>query len=172
MEKKNVLLSGEIGVGKSTAANRALALLGLVPGGFRTHFDDTTAVDRRLYLRAADGSRACVAVRFAAWEPLVDEDCFNVFGAGLIRESLRAPLLLMDELGFLEARCEAFQAAVREALDAPVPVLVVLRQSTGGWLDTIRARPDVQLVPITAENRDALPETLAAMLRALLPAAE
>ena len=170
MTYRNLFLTGEIGVGKSTAVDAAVAQLGLTPGGFRTRFDDKLAADRRLCLFPISGADARVAARFSDGHFLVDTACFDGFGAELIRAGLAAPLLLMDELGFLEARCAAFQAAVHEALDAPTPVLAVLRQSAGDWLDKLRARPDAQLITVTRENRDALPGTLAAMLRALLSA--
>jgi len=163
-----LFLTGTRGIGKSTVIDRTLALLELIPGGFRTCYDDKRAPDKTLRMISADRSRSRLAVRFSDGHPQLFPETFERFGVSLLEEGLSAPqsLLLMDELGFFEERFPDFQAAVGRALDAPIPVLGVLRLTTEPcWLDRIRSRADVTLITVTEENRDALPGQLAALLR-------
>ena len=58
----------------------------------------------------------------------------------------------------------ASAAAVRAALDSPVPVLGTIARSGGALIAEVRRRPDVTLVEVTLENRDGLPARIAGML--------
>ncbi|MDR1816256.1 MAG: nucleoside-triphosphatase [Clostridiales Family XIII bacterium] len=174
MQTGNVFLTGERGVGKSTAIARFLAEAGpLRPSGFATFFDG----DRVCIAPYADrAARAVVAVRDpAAMTMDVYADVFDTVGAGILRaarEGAQADtgLILMDELGFMEADALAFQAEVFRCLDAPAPVLGVLKQSLppgeagfsarSAFLDWIRAREDVRVIVVTRENRDGVPALL------------
>ena len=53
-------------------------------------------------------------------------------------------------------------------MDGSTPILGVVREDAMGWLEEIRRHPGVQLIPVTVENRDRLPEELAAYFTALL----
>ena len=76
-------------------------------------------------------------------------------------------LILLDELGFLEADAKHFRAAVLSVLAGPKPVLGVVRQGLGAWRDA----PLGELWEVTKENRDALPRRLRNRLSSLFPAA-
>ena len=64
----------------------------------------------------------------------------------------------MDELGPAEARAEAFQAMVQKVLEGSVPVYGVLQKADSPLYRMIAAHPNVCLLEVTAENRDALAE--------------
>ena len=156
----HIFLTGEKGVGKSTAVQRTLALLGAAYGGFRTGF-------------TSDRSRLCL---WSAWGPprlgqadtvadMVDGRCvtrpgaFDRLGtAALAGGPAGARLLVMDELGTLERDEADFQRAVLDCLDGPAAVLGVIKpQRAGTWLEALADRPDVAVVQVTEENRDGLP---------------
>ena len=63
----------------------------------------------------------------------------------------------------LESLSPRFAAAVQAALDSPVPVLGTMARSGGALIAEVRRRPDVTLVDVTPENRDALPAKIAGM---------
>ena len=71
---------------------------------------------------------------------------------------------MVDEIGKMESLSPRFAAAVRAALDSPVPVLGTIARSGGALIAEVRRRPDVTLVDVTPENRDALPAKIAGML--------
>ena len=67
----------------------------------------------------------------------------------------------MDELGFMEAKAEAFTRAVLETLDGDIPVIAAVKARFDiPFLDAVRAHPKGKLSMITKENRDQLYEEL------------
>ena len=63
----------------------------------------------------------------------------------------------MDELGFMEAKAEAFTREVFAALDGDIPVIAAVKARFDVlFLNEVRAHPHAQLVVITKENRDEL----------------
>lgn len=112
---------------------------------------------------AAPAAHFCGAGR-----PQTNLDAFDLYGRTWIKKGLETalafshtpnihPIVILDECGYLESNALRFQQAVYDALDAPVPILGVVRQMTApSWLDAIREHPKVQLVNVTKTNRDAL----------------
>ena len=74
-------------------------------------------------------------------------------------------LWVMDECGRLERDALAFQQAILEKLEGDTPVLGVVREGFPGWTKTIADHPNVELITVTEDNRDALPGLIRARLR-------
>lgn len=166
-----IFLTGEIQVGKSTIIAKTLKLLQITPGGFRTYFGlDRGSPDRLLYMNSAAElpiyKKKNAVVKFAKGKPpLVLTEKFDVFGGELIRQArANSKLILMDECGNFERDALAFQKEILDSLDSNIPVLGVIKLDSHGWTDKIRIHPKVKLLTITKENRDALPQILAAQL--------
>ena len=161
-------LTGARQAGKSTAIAKALAGTGIVPGGFVTVFA-RDAEPRTLLLLPPDAPRtfdACrVVARFADGRMRADADRFDSLGTECLRNAERAPLILMDECGFLESDALRFRRAVLSALDGEVPVLGVVREGAGGWTERIRAHPKVMLRTLTPENRDEIADSVLQWLK-------
>jgi nucleoside-triphosphatase THEP1 len=85
--------------------------------------------------------------------------------AELNREPGDADVYVIDEIGRMECMSEIFVKAIVRILDAPVPVLATIAAKGGGFITEVKARPDVEIVTVTAANRDALPDELAGRLR-------
>ncbi len=168
----HIFLTGDVQVGKSTVLQKTVARLGLSVGGFCSGFGpDRHRPDSRIYLWDAGGppryDEDHVVVRFSGRTPEVLTDRFNTLGTEVLRQARQrgADLILMDECGRFEGQAVAFQAEIFAALDGTIPVLGVVRQGFHGWLDDLRSHPKVTLLPVTADNRDVLPDQLAALLR-------
>ena len=134
-----VFLTGESGVGKSTALDRTLTLLGITPGGFRTGF---TPDRQRLCLWPAwegpDWSEEHTVARMVHGRLVGDPDAFDRLGPVILSESMPwAGLLLLDELGWLEREALAFQGAVRTCLGGTTPVLGVMIPDEPGGLNQV-----------------------------------
>ena len=160
---KTLFLTGEIQVGKSTLLRRLIQKSGLRPGGAETGFGPWRAeAERRLFLYpygAPDYSEAAVCCRMGPGGKKALPEVFDSRGAALIRAAMADPavdLVVLDELGFLEAEAKAFRAAVLEALRGPKPVWGVLRLGGGCWTDADLGR----VVTVTRENRDELSRSL------------
>ena len=64
----------------------------------------------------------------------------------------------MDEIGFLEAKSEAFCQAVLQLMDGNRPVIAAVKDRDIPFLNRVREHPKARCFPITPENRDALRE--------------
>ena len=172
---KHIFLTGDVQVGKSTVIDKVLSLLDVSVGGFRTAFDADRAKENRwLYLWDAAEEPALDqehgVVRFTDhFKPEIFMERFNDLGGGALHRARETgvELILMDECGRFEGDAQEFQAEIFAVLDGDTPVLGVVRQGYYGWLDNIRNHPNVTLVTVTEENRDLLPEQIAALLKNL-----
>jgi nucleoside-triphosphatase THEP1 len=62
----------------------------------------------------------------------------------------------MDEIGRMELCSPAFQKAIDRALDSPKPVLGTIQDRTNAFLDSVRERPDVEVLRVNTGNRVCL----------------
>jgi nucleoside-triphosphatase len=170
---KNIFLTGEVGVGKSTVIQKILSLLPSPDcGGFRT-------------VSAAPLTKGAMLDVFIenAWQQTPHDDehlvgsrwsdghfssfpsVFDTIGTSILASCpINAKLIIMDELGLMESDAKLFQKAVMDALDGPLPVLGVIKPKSSAFLDTIRAHKKSEIVEVTKDNRDALPFIVAELL--------
>ena len=166
----HVFLTGVSGVGKSTALDRTLSLLGLRPGGFRTGF---TPDRKRLCLwpawQAPDWSENSTVARMERGRLIGDPAAFDRLGPAVLQACRPwARLLVLDELGWLEQDAAAFRNAVWCSVRGEIPILGVIKpiqNRAGTWLEELAQAPDGWVVTVGMTNRDALPGRLAAWLR-------
>ncbi|MDR1590076.1 MAG: nucleoside-triphosphatase [Oscillospiraceae bacterium] len=160
---RHIFLTGEIQVGKSTAIRRFLGNTGVAADGFVSRIVPARG-RRELYLARFDTERGETGKRLAAVieypRKRVFGEVFDTHGTEIVASSGKRRLIILDELGVLEECSPIFKAAVIRQLDGAIPALGVLKKADGAFLDSIRARPDVELVTVTAENRDEIPELL------------
>ena len=159
-----IFLTGEWGVGKSTALRRALAGGALGVGGFMTDFGETRREENKtLWLLPwqpePDFAAGQVCARLGPHGRQVFPEVFDGLGAELLRAAALDPacqLLLLDELGFLEAEAAGFRAAVKSVLKGPKPVLGVVRKGLGVWQDVDLG----EIWEVTEANREEIPRLL------------
>lgn len=75
-----------------------------------------------------------------------------------------AEVLVVDEIGLMELKSGAFRTAIAELLDDPRPLLATIRWRREPFCDSVKARPDVELIEVTPTNRDALADNLIARI--------
>ena len=168
-QKRHIFLTGEKQVGKSTIIRRFLEVTGLLPeklGGFRS--ENRPESDDRLsvYLVSPAGTEELnrenrimirsPGIREQRYHPEIFPEVFENKGVELLRSDGSESLILMDELGFAEEEAPSFQKAVLETLDGPVPVLGVLRQGPGEFLNQVASHPLVSVIRVTEENREEI----------------
>jgi nucleoside-triphosphatase THEP1 len=64
----------------------------------------------------------------------------------------------------MELASEAFRTAVSQLLEQPVALVATVHLARHPFTDALKSRPAVELVRVTARNRDSLPARLAARL--------
>jgi nucleoside-triphosphatase THEP1 len=157
---KNIFLTGKKHVGKTTALNAFLAALAPenAPGGFITEWN---AARDCLRMHALSSGEAAVIAQMSGGRLTAHPDVFDTFGVSALNASRSRPLVIMDELGRLEAAAHVFQAAVLELLADPrTRVLGVLQQGSGEFTQTIAALPNVTVLEVTELNRNGIPSEL------------
>lgn len=161
----HIFLTGEIQIGKSTVIAKTLALLNIIPRGFKTYFgSDRECPDKSLYMSPAAGPKLfrkenAVAHFSEGQPPQALTEKFDINGVELIRSArMNSSLIIMDECGSLERNALLFQEEIMDTLDGNIPVLGVIKQGSKGWTDRIRNHPKVKLITVTEGNRDGLPQ--------------
>lgn len=165
---RHVILTGEVGIGKSTVLERTLNLLNVRTEGMWTGADaPRDAHEKTLYMRAyGDEATGCLFARLPGADRAYAARCFDTVGVRLLRRARRlGELIVIDELGWLERGACQYQQELLAAFDGDVPVLAVLRQNRAEWADWIRKRPDAELLTVCRDNRDDMPELAAGILR-------
>ena len=151
----HLFLTGSVQIGKTTALNKTLELLKVIPGGFRSYFgEDRKSPCRYLYMSSAAEPCAFTPEHAIVKYGLNENGMpvhivlprFEELGLQYLSEASSYPLIVLDECG---------------RLDGDVPVLGAVRQDAMGWLEDIRNHPKVQLITVTEQNRNDLPLQLA-----------
>lgn len=167
-----VMVSGEIGSGKSTAVRAAMARLGWRnPAGFFTHWGGAERGSPVLYLETWAGE--CRPVARRVMSPVapgglpyqLDAEAFRSAVAAGLEPAVGGHPVVIDELGLIELGAEDVADALAELFRGPAPVLAVIqRRALGVWLERLGGgAAAAQRFDVEAATRDALPERIAAV---------
>lgn len=82
-------------------------------------------------------------------------DIFNVIANDVLLKSLyNRDLVVLDELGFMEENVSLFKDTIFKILNSDKPVIGVLRECDGDFVQKIAKREDVQVIRIDENNRN------------------
>ncbi len=160
---KNVFLTGKKGCGKSTAIKRYLELRATGYGGFVTVKEPREETEHwSLYLLSSYADVPSEQNRlfsFGTNRPDADYIArqFDKLGCAALSGSGKFDLIIMDELGPHEDSAVLFQSAVKECLDSDIPVLGVLQEAEGHFLEAVKERADTLILTVTEDNRNDIP---------------
>lgn len=177
---KALLLTGRPGIGKTTAIQRLLELLPCRAGGFFTQEIREAGVRKGFKIVLLDRTEAVLShvdikSRFKVGKYGVDVGALDRVGVAAVRRAINeADCIVIDEIGSMELLSEAFRQAVLEAIDSGKLVIGTITERHHPWVEKLKKRPEVEVVRLTASNRDVLPESLARQLsqRGLPPRGE
>jgi nucleoside-triphosphatase len=165
-----LLLTGRPGIGKTTVILRLAETLSDRAGGFYTQEVRVGGERRGFKIVTLDGREATLADVALPGRPRVGKYGLNLAG---LREvgvaAIQAALhekdyIVIDEIGFMELLSADFKEAVLAAFDSDKTVIATITERPHPWADQLKKRPSVELVVVTAANRDHLPAELAKKL--------
>lgn len=166
---KNLFLTGEIGVGKSTLLKKLIEKINTSIGGYVTErvIDNNTLKYNliSLYDGTEEYSISQMPLNKHSNNPKVFLSSFNEGVFSILEKSFyERNVVIMDELGFMESKAYRFQDIVFKLLDSSNAVIGVLKKRDCEFLNNIRSRKDVVIIEVTEENRDTLLERLLLIL--------
>jgi nucleoside-triphosphatase len=164
---KNLLLTGPPGCGKTTVIRRALEQLGgqrlagfytreIRQGGQRVGFE----------ILGLSGGKGVLAHVDSPGRPRVGRYGVNLTEfEDVVRLELQKPcgevdLFVIDEIGKMECFSGLFMDATERVLDGPSPVLATVAAKGSGFIGDVKNRPDVEILLVSAANRDGLPDII------------
>jgi nucleoside-triphosphatase len=161
----NLLLTGAPGCGKTTVICRVVQRLrDRRLSGFYT--DEVRHDGRRVGFRAVGLGGGSVMLahvdvpgRHRVGRYGVDVKGFEeVVRAEISKPEGEADLFVVDEIGKMECFSNAFVQAATRLLDGPVPLLATVAAKGGGFIGQVKARRDVEILTVSVQNRDGLPD--------------
>ena len=170
---RRVLIEARPGAGKTTALRRAAELLRAHEvriAGFLT--EELRAGRRRVGFSVAAlatgerGTLAHVGISSSTRVGRYGVDLQEFVRIALPELEMEADVMLLDELGKMELASSAFRAAVQVLFDGQTPVVATVHTFRNPFTDRLKSRRDVELVRLTHENRDRLPERIVERLLA------
>jgi nucleoside-triphosphatase len=164
--KKNILITGTPGCGKTTLIEKVVSALGKRSGGFttgelrgargRAGFSIRTIDDKKGMLAHIDCKSPHRVGRYG-----VNISDIETIAVPTIQDAIRTgKIVIIDEIARMELFSSAFRQAVLLALDSRSRVLAAIQMRCDPFLDEIKARLDTTLITLTHDNRDQLLDTL------------
>ena len=172
LQKHVLLLTGTPGVGKTTILMKVVDALkerGCSVGGMisREIREGGTRVGFEI-LNLNSSERGWLAHVNQAIGPQVGkyrvnmEDLSNIGATAIIEAAENCDIIAIDEIGPMELLSERFKDAVRKALESPKLVVAVVHwKAQDRLINDAKNVKDSEIITVTAENREKLPETIA-----------
>lgn len=169
--KRHLLLTGRPGCGKTTVVRRVAAQLresGETVMGFWTEEIRERGTRTGFRIETVSGAAGTLA-RVGLSSPYrvgrygVDLADFESVGvteveAALARAARGEPVILViDEIGKMELFSDRFRRVLERAFSRVPHVVATIMQRRHPYADALKARPEVSLITVTAQNREHLP---------------
>ncbi len=174
MVRKNLLITGRPGIGKTTVIIKLSKLIAdLKPAGFYTEELRRKGKREGFKIKSLRGKELGLLahtdvsspLRVGRYGVLLEE--FEKILSDIRDELASARVVIIDEIGKMECYSQRFKELIRNLLDSGSIFVATLSERGGGFLEEVRARKDIELIRVTEENRDTLPLELEGSVRAL-----
>ncbi len=161
MDAKNILVTGPPGSGKSTLIERTARQIEGPLTGFYTRDIREKGARVGFSIETLDGKKGVLAhikseskVRLGRYKVNLKE--FEDIAIPAMKPSQRDEIVIIDEIGKMECFSPAFRTALIKTLDSGNRIIGSIAQKGTPFIEKIKQRRDVLLVPISKENRDAI----------------
>jgi nucleoside-triphosphatase len=160
LKRKNILITGLPGVGKTTLIRKILETLkNLHPAGFYTEEIREEGIRKGFEMISLDGRRGLLAhtgirslCRVGKYK--VDVKGFENFLDSIPFFNPNTHLIMIDEIGKMECLSGSFKTLLKELLDSEKRVIATIAIKGSGLIEEIKKRHDIKLFELTKSNRD------------------
>lgn len=161
---KNIFLTGAPSSGKTTVIKKLLQKLPVPANGFYTEEERERSKRVGFLMRTLDGKRG-----YLGHERIVSHFRIRRYGVSIENiENIAVPsmmpvegqIIVMDEIGKMECFSQAFKLAAVKALDSPNIVIGTITLGGTDFIRQIKQRKDIELIEVTEENRNTLPDKI------------
>lgn len=169
--KKNILLQGYPGIGKTTVVKKIVAEIESA-GGFFTEEIREGSTRRGFRIRTLMGKQGILAYEgrpsaYRVGKYGVDIEVLESVGVESIRDSIEDTskrLIVIDEIGRMELFSSRFQDVVMEAFDGPKTVLATVPTKSNVFVSKLKSSTGSELISVTTDNRDSVPDDILKMI--------
>ncbi|HEC83372.1 MAG TPA: NTPase [Firmicutes bacterium] len=165
-----ILLTGLPGIGKTTVIQKVTSRLRDRVGGFITREQREGGRRTGFVIETLDGKRAILAVRSSKGKPRVGR--YRVIVENIESVAVRAlenawhagKIVVVDEIGKMELASNRFKNLIETIIESDTMILGTLSVARDPLLEAIRRREDIELIEVTMQNRESLPDRIVKIL--------
>jgi nucleoside-triphosphatase len=165
-----ILLTGPPQCGKTTVVQKVVAGWPGLAAGFYTREVRQQGIRLGFEIVTLAGATALLShVDFPGPQRVgkygVSLDNFHRLALPALEMSPGVDLIVVDEVGKMECLSPRFVAAMECLWAAPVPLLVTVAARGGGYIATLKGKPEKTQLSVTPANRDTLPSRILELLK-------
>jgi len=156
---KNILITGNPGVGKTTLIKNIISKCNISAKGFYTSevrdSDGKRWGFKIISLDGEEGIMASVEIvsKYRVSRYGVDVDAIDRVGVTAVKEAINnSDFIVIDEIGRMELFSKKFQGVAMEALDSPKIVFGTITAKDTAFTKKIKERQDTKIITLTRPN--------------------
>lgn len=162
--KKNLFVTGPPSSGKTTVIKKVIKLLNVPAKGFYTEEERINNKRVGFLMHSLDGKEG-----YLAHQDISSEYHIRRYGVSIANiENIAVPaitpnaeqVIILDEIGKMECFSQKFMKAAKRALDSPNIVIGTITLGGSDFILEVKQRSDIEIIEVTLENRDHLPQLI------------
>lgn len=168
----NIFLTGAPSSGKTTVIKKIVQYLDYPSNGFYT---EEERIDNRrvgFLMKTIDGRIGYLAHQDIASEFRVRRYGVSIENIQKVAVPSMTPsdrnIIILDEIGKMECFSDVFRQAAVKALNASNVVIGTITFGGDQFIMDIKKRNDIEIVNVTPDNRDSLPDIIIRKVKGLL----
>ena len=171
-QKRNIFLTGAPSSGKTTVIKKVIKSLDYPANGFYTEEEKIAGKRVGFLMKTLEGKSG-----YLAHQDIKSE--FNIRRYGVSMENIESiavlsitpinsNIIILDEIGKMECFSASFKEAVINVLDALNVVIGTITLGGGDFIQKIKERDYIEIMEVTMENRNLLPEVILSKVQGLM----
>jgi len=164
MMQRNLFLTGAPSSGKTTVIKKIIKKLPQPANGFYTEEEKEAGKRIGFLMTTLKGEKA-----YLAHQSIKSDFHIRRYGVsienieGIAVSSIKPTgnsVIILDEIGKMECFSEKFKKAATLALDSENIVVGTITFGGTGFILGVKQRPDIEIIEVTEQNRDTLPDLI------------